>query len=1451
MVCASVGECRCLTLHGSRAWLLKTVISVRDKVFAIICCVLKMAAGVATMKTPPLFKEEEMDYEQWKKDLLLWTEFTDLEKNKMAIAVHLSLSGRARKASSELASGELKCDDGIKNLIKKLDRIFLQDENWRVFNNYLQFENYLRGDNESIDQYLSEFDRRYFKLKDCGVEMPDAVVACRLIKSCNLNEMHFKLALSTTTEMTFENMRTTLKRLFVESGNSIMTESSSSQQVHVDVDDGNPKANEVLYSERSMRNNRGRSYTDRRARGGWRRGANGKNPVGRDGRITTCHVCGSIMHWARECPNKISENIEEECQVVLMAHSSDKDRLNTLLGESIGSVVLDSGCTRTVCGLQWLESFRDTLTADELSSISESPSHRIFKFGDGSRFKSQKYITFPCLLAGKHVRIRTDVVDASIPLLLSKESMKRAGMVIDMNSDTVTVLGKRVNLETTSLGHYILPIFRPPTSEMVHEVLVASSSQSVESVALKLHRQFAHPTSEKLKKLLKNANRTDAKLLDAVDSVTSKCDICLRFKRAKPRPVVSLPLASSFNETVAMDLEFTEGHIFLVMVDLATRYCLAAIVKDKSADSIVKSFVTCWITIFGAPSQILSDNGREFNNEKFRCMGDMFGIKLLCTAAYSPWSNGVCERLNAVLAISVRRIIDDTRCDVQTALSWAVAARNSLHNFSGYSPNQLVFGYNPSLPNVMQNEASALETSTNSELVANHLNAMHSARRDFISIESNERIRRALLHQVRADDMERLCQGDSVYYKRDDDKWHGPATVIGRDGKQVLVRHGGELYRVHTCRLQHSVNSDGNAIRQIETDKRRESREVPVTLPRKLQIRESPHVVYDDEDEPSNVIQPDVTAPVSDLHETVENSREFVSASVVGRPTSVSKSSIAASKQIQPRIGQRIEYEDQDGEKHDVVILSRAGKANGKYKHWYNVQRSDGSTDSVDLSGAMQCAPVNNYEILVSNCRDAVFEAKLKELSNWQANDVYEEVPDVGQNVLSVRWVLTEKQKDGELLVKARLVARGFEENWSDEHRKDSPTCSKDSLRLSLTLISAHKWKVNALDIRSAFLQGEPINREVYLRPPSEFNNGSVWKLKKNVYGLNDAARAWYFKLRDVLVCAGMKICDVDPALFYCISSDNLSGLICVHVDDLMWAGTQAFAKDVISKVHQNFCIGSSDTEFFKFVGIDIESTNKGIVLHQNDYAKSIEGIQVSRERRSQRSADLGDREKEKFKSLIGQLVWLSSQSRPDIAFDVCQLSVGSHRAKVEDILDVNRVVRRVVEQKFSLVYPSLNDLKSLVIECYSDASFGNLSDGGSQGGYVLLLSDGENRCILSWRSCKLKRVVKSTIAAETLALLDGAEAAVLFAHTISLMLKNVPRPIVKCFIDNRSLADTLQSTKQVEDKLLRINMAVLRDMLQRGDIHSVSWVQSSLQLANVLTKRGASAEPLIAAIGC
>ena len=56
-------------------------------------------------------------------------------------------------------------------------------------------------------------------------------------------------------------------------------------------------------------------------------------------------------------------------------------------------------------------------------------------------------------------------------------------------------------------------------------------------------------------------------------------------------------------------------------------------------------------------------------------------------------------------------------------------------------------------------------------------------------------------------------------------------------------------------------------------------------------------------------------------------------------------------------------------------------------------------------------------------------------------------------------------------VVKARLVARGFEKDSSDLHT-DSPTCTKQSMRLVFLTAASNKWEIKSLDIKAAFLQG-------------------------------------------------------------------------------------------------------------------------------------------------------------------------------------------------------------------------------------------------------------------------------------------------------------------------------------------------------------------------------------------
>ena len=120
-------------------------------------------------------------------------------------------------------------------------------------------------------------------------------------------------------------------------------------------------------------------------------------------------------------------------------------------------------------------------------------------------------------------------------------------------------------------------------------------------------------------------------------------------------------------------------------------------------------------------------------------MAQNLNIVVRTTAAQFPWSNGLNERHNGVLG-------ENAQWNFEVALSWAVNAKNTLHNLHGYSPNQLVFGKNPNLPSLLNNQLPALEGVSNSETVADNLNAMHAARKGFIECEASEKLRRAVCH---------------------------------------------------------------------------------------------------------------------------------------------------------------------------------------------------------------------------------------------------------------------------------------------------------------------------------------------------------------------------------------------------------------------------------------------------------------------------------------------------------------------------------------------------------------------------------------------------------------------------------------------------------------------------------------------------------------------------------
>ena len=103
--------------------------------------------------------------------------------------------------------------------------------------------------------------------------------------------------------------------------------------------------------------------------------------------------------------------------------------------ETFGCGILDSGCSKTVCGVEWLETYLETLSEDELKEVKFEDSDAQFKFGNAQVYRSTGKVIFPAVLGLKKVFIGADVVNTDIPLLLSKTTMKKAKTVIDFEND--------------------------------------------------------------------------------------------------------------------------------------------------------------------------------------------------------------------------------------------------------------------------------------------------------------------------------------------------------------------------------------------------------------------------------------------------------------------------------------------------------------------------------------------------------------------------------------------------------------------------------------------------------------------------------------------------------------------------------------------------------------------------------------------------------------------------------------------------------------------------------------------------------------------------------------------------------------------------------------------------------------------------------------------------------
>ena len=135
----------------------------------------------------------------------------------------------------------------------------------------------------------------------------------------------------------------------------------------------------------------------------------------------------------------------------------------------------------------------------------------------------------------------------------------------------------------------------------------------------------------------------------------------------------------------------------------------------------------------------------------------------------------------------------------------------------------------------------------------------------------------------------------------------------------------------------------------------------------------------------------------------------------------------------------------------------------------------------------------------------------------------------------------------------------------------------------------------------------------------------------------------------------------------------------------------------------------------------------------------------------------LNKMEHTEYRRVVGELLWLQTTTRPDIGYKVMELSTKLQERTIRDMIKANKIIKRVKKENVYLKYVPL-DYNNLEFHVWCDASFARGDLQTSCGGMICTLSDGILSVPILWRSNKIRRVVRSTLAGETITCADSVD---------------------------------------------------------------------------------------------
>jgi len=469
-------------------------------------------------------------------------------------------------------------------------------------------------------------------------------------------------------------------------------------------------------------------------------------------------------------------------------------------------------------------------------------------------------------------------------------------------------------------------------------------------------------------------------------------------------------------------------------------------------------------------------------------------------------------------------------------------------------------------------------------------------------------------------------------------------------------------------------------------------------------------------------------------------------------------------------------------------------------------------------------------------------EAVKEELDSMTNLKVYEIIKDIPENanLITTRWIFKYKRDANGKIIKrkARLVARGYtQEPGSDFHNTFAPTLKQDSLRIFTSVSVNMNFRIKQIDINSAYLNA-PLQEDIYLEAPigHPAYRKYFWKMNKAIYGLRQSANAWNNELNKILIKIKFSRLNSDPCIYKKTNNKNIiTCLLAVYVDDIIISGTNEEIDNTINLIKKELKIKEiGDVDFI--IGIKFVKITNGYILHQKRYITDLlrkydnylSGSSTFIKPIENNKLKLIKVDQTKYRSLIGNLLYLAISTRPDILFAVTKSARKSNDPNKEDWINLIKILEYI---KGTFNY-CLTFNKSLNISAYSDADFGGDKETRrSTTGFLLKVGNTP----VSWCSKLQHCVATSTCEAEYYSISECAKHC---TWTMNLLQElNINIKTINIYTDNKAAIHVCNNNViNQKNKHIDIRYHFIKELIANNKI-TLTYIKSTMNLADGLTK--------------